>query len=98
VLQVSEAVAIVRNSFNTERQATPGEARSVDDEVLNEVEHYVQGHDLLVRLPGATLNLSPRRLDDNELTATLKFEDRQGKAVTVNEGNSLQQWFTKALT
>lgn len=89
VLQVSEAVAIVRNSFNSEQQTTPAEDRSVDDEVLNEVEHFVQGHDLLVKLPGATLNLSPRNLDHNEVTMTLNFNHKQGRAATLDEGNSL---------
>jgi hypothetical protein len=88
LLQVSEAIAVVRNSFNPEKQTSPGVVRSVDDEVLNEVEHYVQGHDLLVKLPGATLNLSPRHLDQNEITAKLKFNHKQDRATTVDEGNS----------
>lgn len=90
MLQVSEAVAIVRNSLNPKKQESTGEFRSVDDEVLNEVEQYVRGHDLLVQLPGATLNLSPRLLDDNEIMVNLKFNDRQGKDVTLNEGNSIR--------
>jgi hypothetical protein len=85
--QVSDAVAVVRNSFRSEPQTTPVEDRSVDDEVLNEVEHFVQGHDLLVTLPGATLSLSPRHLDHNEVTATLKFNHKQGRAATLEEGN-----------
>lgn len=87
MLQVSDAVAIVRNSFNPEKQPTPAEDRSVDDEALNEVERFVQGHDLLVALPGATLNLSPRHLDRNEVTMTMKFNHKQGKAATLGEGN-----------
>jgi hypothetical protein len=89
MLQISEAVAIVRNSLNPKRRLPTEEVRSVDDQVLNEVDQYVRGHDLLVQLPGATLNLSPRLLDHNEITANLKFNDRQGKDVTVNEGNSI---------
>lgn len=89
MLQVSDAVALIRNSFNPEHQTTPSEDRSVDDEVLNEVGHFVQGHDLLVTLPGATINLSPRHLDHDEVTISLKFSQEQGRASTVDEGNSL---------
>jgi hypothetical protein len=88
MFQVSEAVSIVRNSLKPKRTVSTEEVRSVDDEALNEVEQYVRSHDLLVQLPGATLNLSPRLLDDDELSANLQFSDRQGKGVTVNEGNS----------
>ncbi|KDR14186.1 hypothetical protein L798_11594, partial [Zootermopsis nevadensis] len=84
--KVSDAVALIRNSFNPEHQTTPSEDRSVDDEVLNEVGHFVQGHDLLVTLPGATLNLSPRHLDHDEVTISLKFSQEQGRASTVDEG------------
>jgi hypothetical protein len=90
VLQVSDAVAIVRNSLNPEKQRSTDEVRSANDEVLNEVEQYVRGHDLLVQLPGATLNLSPRLLDDNEIMVTLKFNGRQHKDVTLVEGNSIR--------
>ena len=62
----------------------------MEEEALKELGNYVQGHDLLVKLPGATLNLSPRHLDDNELTMTLKFNERNSKAATVVEGNSVQ--------
>lgn len=65
---------------------TPGEVRSAEEEALKELGNYVQGHDLLVKLPGATLNLSPRHLDVNELTMTLKFNERHSKAATVVEG------------
>jgi len=87
---VSEAVSIVRNTFNPDTGVTPGEVRSVEEEVLTEVGNYVQGHDLLVKLPGGTLNLSPRHLDDNELMMTLKFNDKKSKAATVVEGNSVE--------
>jgi len=87
---VSEAVSIVRNTFNPDKVVTPGEVRSVEEEALKELGNYVQGHDLLVKLPGATLNFSPRHLDDNELTMTLKFNDKKGKAATVVEGNSVE--------
>jgi hypothetical protein len=92
---VSEAVAIIRNTFNPDKEVTPGEIRSVEDEALKEVENYVQGHDVLLKLPGATLNLSPRHLDDNELTMTLKFDNKKSKAATVVEGNTVDQWFPK---
>ena len=59
----------------------------MEEEALKELGNYVQGHDLLVKLPGATLNFSPRHLDDNELTMTLKFNERNSKAPTVVEGN-----------
>jgi hypothetical protein len=88
VFQVSEAVTIIRNSLKPDNRVSAEEVRSLDDEVLNEVEQYVRGHDLVVQLPGATLNLSPRLLDDNEITANLKFSDRQSKEVSQNEGNS----------
>lgn len=87
---MSEAVSIVRNTFNPDKEVTPGEVRSVEEEALKELENYVQGHDLLVKLPGATLNLSPRHLDDNELTMTLKFNDKNSKAATMVEGNSVE--------
>jgi hypothetical protein len=87
---VSEAVSIVRNTFNPDTRVTPGEVRSVEEEVLTELGNYVKGYDLLVKLPGATLNLSPRHLDDNELTMTLKFNDKKSKAATVVEGNSVE--------
>jgi hypothetical protein len=86
---VSEAVAIVRNSLNLVKQGSTDEVRSVEDEALNEVEQYIRGHDLLVQLPGATLNLSPRLLDHNEIMVALKFDNRQGKDVTLDEGNSI---------
>jgi hypothetical protein len=88
---VSEAVSIVRNTFNPDKGVTPGEVRSVEEEALKELGNYVQGHDVLVTLPGATLNLSPRHLDDNELTMTLKLNDRSSKAATVVEGNSVER-------
>jgi len=87
---VSEAVSIVRNTFNPDKEVTHGEVRSVEEEVLKELGNYVQGHDLLVKLPGATLNLSPRHMDDNELTMTLKLNDKNSKAPTVVEGNSVE--------
>jgi hypothetical protein len=87
---VSEAVSIVRNTLNPDKVVTPGEVRSVEEEALKELGNYVQGHDLLVKLPGATLNFSPRHLDDNELTVTLKFNEKRGKADTVAEGNSVE--------
>ena len=87
---MSEAVSIVRNTFNPDKVVTPGEVRSVEEEALKELGNYVQGHDLLVKLPGATLNFSPRRLVDNELMMTLNFNDRSGKAATVVEGTSVE--------
>ncbi|XP_069679316.1 uncharacterized protein [Periplaneta americana] len=84
--KVSEAVAVVRNSFNPENLPRTGDARSLDDDVLNEVEHYVQSYDYLVKLPGATLNFSPRRLDDNEVTMTFKLDQKQGRDITPEEG------------
>jgi hypothetical protein len=87
---VSEAVSIVRNTFNPDKVVTLGEVRSVEEEALKELGNYVQGHDLLVIIPGATLNFSPRHLDDNELTMTLKFNDKKSKAATVVEGNAVE--------
>ena len=62
----------------------------MEEEALKELGNYVQGHDLLVKLPGATLSFSPRRLDDNELMMTLDFNDRSGKTATVVEGTSVE--------
>jgi hypothetical protein len=84
---VSEAVAIVRNTFNPDKEVTSGEVRSVEDEALKEMENYVQGHDLLVKLPGAMLKLSPRHLDDNELMMTIKINEKKSRTATVVEGN-----------
>ncbi|KAJ9577063.1 hypothetical protein L9F63_006343 [Diploptera punctata] len=78
--KVSDAVEIVRNSFNPEKRTPVESGRSDDDEVLDEVEQYIKSHDMVVNLPGgATLNLSPRGLDDNEIDATFKFDQVEGK-------------------
>ena len=87
---MSEAVSIVRNTFSPDKGVTPGEVRSVEEEALKELGNYVQGHDLLVKIPGATLNFSPRHLDDNELMMTLKFNDKNSRAATVVEGKSVE--------
>ena len=79
-MQTSEAVEIVRNSFNPERETPVESGRSDDDQVLDELERFIESHDMVVNLPGgATLNLSPRRLDDNEIDATLKFDKVEGR-------------------
>ena len=63
----------------------------MEEEAVKELGNYVQGHDVLVKLPGATLNLSPRHLDDNELTMTLNFSDKNSKTATAVEGNSVER-------
>ncbi|PSN43136.1 hypothetical protein C0J52_17084 [Blattella germanica] len=60
-------------------------------------EDYIQSHDLLIQLPGgATLNLSPRNLDNDEIIGSLKL----GQSSTQGEGrrNRLRKILTPVLT
>lgn len=64
-LEVSDAVSVVRNSVTTE------EGRGL----LEQLQSYVQTHDVIVSLPGAShLTLSSRNIDNGELILNLKFD------------------------
>jgi hypothetical protein len=79
---VSDAVSIARNSVSTE------EGRGL----LEQLQNYVQTHDLMVRLPGAShLTLSSRNIDNGELNLNLKF-DQEESSDNVAEGKHYRLW------
>jgi len=64
-------VSVVRNSVNTE------EGRGL----LEQLQNYVQTHDVTVSLPGASyLTLSSRNIDNGELNLSLKFDQEESSA------------------
>jgi len=68
---VSDNVSVVRNSVNTE------EGRGL----LEQLQNYVQTHDVIVSLPGAShLTLSSRNIDNGELNLNLKFDQEESSA------------------
>jgi hypothetical protein len=70
---VSDNVSVVRNSVNTE------EGRGL----LEQLQNYVQTHDVMVSLPGAShLTLSSRNIDNGELNLSLKFDQEESSANT----------------
>ncbi|PSN45515.1 hypothetical protein C0J52_13163 [Blattella germanica] len=74
-LEVSDTVSIVRNSAPAE------EGRGA----LDQLENYVETHDVLVNLPGdSQLRVSPRNIDNGELMFNLKF-DQEDSANNVSE-------------
>jgi len=76
---VSDNVSVVRNSVNTE------EGRGL----LEQLQNYVQTHDVMVSLPGAAhLTLSSRNIDNGELNFSLKFDQEESSA-NANEGKHI---------
>ena len=68
---MSDNVSVVRNSVNTE------EGRGL----LEQLQNYVQTHDVMVSLPGAShLTLSSRNIDNGELNLSLKFDQEESSA------------------
>ena len=64
-------MSVVRNSVNTE------EGRGL----LEQLQNYVQTHDVMVSLPGAShLTLSSRNIDNGELNLSLKFDQEESSA------------------
>lgn len=82
--QVSENIELVRNS---EASVTSARSDHSQTDVLDEVENYISTHDVVAKLPfeylqGASLRISPRNLDNDELTVSIKLPaQREGKAV-----------------
>lgn len=69
-------MSVVRNSAPNE------EARGV----LDQLQSYVQTHDVLVSLPGdSQLTLSSRNINNGELNLSLKF-DQEDSADNATEG------------
>lgn len=65
--QVSDSVTVVKNS----------ESPSIDNDgrgFVDQLEDFVKTHDMFVRLPftDTTLGVSPRNLDNNELSFSLR--------------------------
>ncbi|XP_067007010.1 uncharacterized protein [Anabrus simplex] len=87
--KVSDNVMVVRNY-----EPTPGESResrSDDRDFLDSVENYIETHDVLFRVPtpilgDATITMSPRRLDEGELSLTVQLDESRGPAL--EEGRS----------
>jgi hypothetical protein len=76
---VSDNVSVVRNSVNAE------EGRGL----LEQLQNYVQTHDVIVSLPGAShLTLSSRNIDNGELNLSLKFDQEESTA-SATEGKLL---------
>jgi len=68
---VSDNVSVVRNSVKTE------EGRGL----LEQLQNYVQTHDVMVSLPGASLlTLSSRNIDNGELNLSFKFDQEESSA------------------
>jgi hypothetical protein len=64
-------VSVVRNSVTTD------EGRGL----LERLQSYVQTHDVIVNLPGAShLTLSSRNIDNGELNFSLKFDQEESSA------------------
>lgn len=101
ILQVNNSVSIVPNE-NEAKEKPTGRGSSAD--FLDQVEEYVKSHDIVVKAPqgflqGASFKMSPRNLDQNELTMSVKlptddesnaFEDRG--EWTENFDNLLIKW------
>ena len=89
---MSENIEIVQNSEASERS---GRSENKEVDVLTTVENYIRSHDVIAKLPGSylqgtVLTLSPRNLDNDEISLNLKFssqDNREGKAVQGDEGN-----------
>lgn len=79
---MSDSFAVVKNDAEPV-PAADGEARGFVDQV----ENYIRTHDMMVRLPkmlgGSTLAISPRNIDNDELTLSL----RSGDGVVEGKGN-----------
>ncbi|XP_069675004.1 uncharacterized protein [Periplaneta americana] len=72
-VEVSETVTVVRNTAPSE------EARGM----LDQLENYVQTHDVLVKLPGdSQLTFSPRNVHNGELNLSLKFDQDDSAEVS----------------
>lgn len=79
---MSDTLSIFHNSGPNE------EARGV----LDQLQSYVQTHDVLVNLPGdSQLTLSSRNINSGELNLSLKF-DQEDSADNVNEGKQIRDF------
>lgn len=84
--KVSENIEIVRNSEASEKRS---QSEKPGADILEEIESYIKSHDVIAKLPGTTLTLSPRNFDQDQLSLNLNFsseEAREGKAVQGDEG------------
>jgi len=80
--QVTDNMAVVRNSAPTE------DGRGV----LDQLQNYVQSHDVLVSLPGDTqLTLSSRNINNGEINLSLKF-DQDDSADNAAEGKHFKRF------
>lgn len=90
VQQVSDNIELVRNDAVVTTARSAGQS-----DMLDEIENYISTHDVVAKLPfeymqGASLKISPRNLDNDELTVSIKLPaQREGKAVA-GEGNVWQ--------
>lgn len=90
-LQLSENVEIVQND---EGRTSRSEKPEMD--ILDHLTNYIKSHDVVATLPGSflegtTLTMSPRNLDNDEVTVSVKFSEdakREGKALQ-EEGESI---------
>jgi hypothetical protein len=83
--QVSETLSVVRNSAPTE------EGRGL----LEQLQSYVQTHDVLVSLPGdSQLTLSSRNINEGELNLSLKF-DQEDSSDNATEGKQVTEHVLK---
>ncbi|KAK6618661.1 hypothetical protein RUM43_013052 [Polyplax serrata] len=81
---LSENVEIVQNDDGrTSRSEKP------EMDILDHLTNYIKSHDVVATLPGSflegtTLTMSPRNLDNDEVTVSVKFSEdakREGKAL-----------------
>lgn len=97
LLQLSENLEIVQNG----QEARVSRSEKSDMDFLDHLTNYIKSHDVIASLPGdyfkgTTLTMSPRNLDNDELTLSLKFSEdsREGKAIQAEEGNFLGNRFS----
>lgn len=80
--KVTEDVSVVRNVAAEEAEEPRGNENWVDAAL-----RYVTQHDVVLALPGdSTLTVSPRRLAEDQVTATLRFPTNNGRSM--EEGTS----------
>lgn len=90
IAQVTDGVSIVPNENQVKEKVS---GRSSESGFLDQLENYIKGHDLIVKTPagflqGATFKLSPRNLDDNELSMSVKLPSDDGDSFTERGKNS----------
>uniref|UniRef100_A0A8D9ANU6 Osiris 19 n=1 Tax=Cacopsylla melanoneura TaxID=428564 RepID=A0A8D9ANU6_9HEMI len=85
-VKVSESVQLVKN----DEEKPMGDSQTQGRGFVDEVESYITGHDLKVQLPGplagATLTVSPRNMDNDELKLSLQFPKEEETSVGSERG------------